>query len=70
MKRCGLSVVTMEVYLNKKLPVFDDVWPGKKTINKFSIVGDMFCKEVSWDIDDRWLDEYNNTIVYNGISYE
>ena len=55
--------------MNKKLPVFDHVWPGegigRKTHHtKFSIVGDMFCKEISWNIDDRWLDEYNNIRKY------
>ena len=64
MKKCGLSVVTTEVYLNKKLPVFDNVWPGKKTISKFSIVGDMFCKEVTWDINPAWLVEYKKIRKY------
>ena len=59
----------MEVYLNKKLPVFDHVWPGegigrRDSGTKFSIVGDMFCKEISWDIDHRWLDEYKKIREY------
>ena len=59
----------MEVYLNKKLPVFDHVWPGEGTgrsghSTKFSIVGEMFCKEISWNIDSRWLDEYKKIREY------
>ena len=48
---------------NFKLPVFDHEW-GQNCINKFSIVGDMFCKEINYDLDDNWLDQYKKMREY------
>jgi len=50
--------------MNFKLPRYNDIWPGKKQVSEFSIVGDMFCKKIPYDIDDRWLDEYRKIREY------
>ncbi len=63
MKRNGLSVVTTEVYLNKK-PIVDLLESGS-SLERFSMAGDMFVKELNYNKDmSAWLDAYKKIREY------